>query len=174
MSGDHTASYAACEELTGEQWALVEQLIPAPPRREDRRGRPWRDTREVLGAILWVLRHNAHWPDLPGGFPPYQTCHRRFQQWVADGTLRRVLEALEEDLRGRGRLDVTECLTGDELMIAEDDEEEAGEAWERSSWQRRTAMLLLSPATRRLLRRMRSPLAQRLSHRFLSLNGLYG
>ena len=40
------------EELTDEQWAVIEPLIPEPPRREDNRGRPWRGTREVMGGVL--------------------------------------------------------------------------------------------------------------------------
>ena len=97
MSDEATTFQAECAgELADEQWAVGDPLIPTPPRRDDRRGRPWRNAREVLCGILWVLRRNAHWPNLPEGFPPYQTCHRRFQQWVSDGTLQRVLEALED------------------------------------------------------------------------------
>jgi transposase len=72
-------------ELTQEQWAAVRELIGEPPRRADGRGRPWRDTRAVLEGIVWVLRSRARWKDLPERFPPYQTCHRRFQQWVRSG-----------------------------------------------------------------------------------------
>jgi transposase len=42
------------EELTDEQWAIIAPLIPEPPRREDGRGRPWKDSREVINGILWV------------------------------------------------------------------------------------------------------------------------
>jgi transposase len=35
------------EELTDEQWAIIAPLIPEPPRREDGRGRPWKESREV-------------------------------------------------------------------------------------------------------------------------------
>ena len=38
------------------------------------------------------------WRYLPRYYPSYQTCHRRFQQWVQDGTLRSVLEWLAEEL----------------------------------------------------------------------------
>ena len=48
-------------DLTEGQWATLEPLIPKPRRRKDRRGRPWRKPREVLGAILWVLRTGAPW-----------------------------------------------------------------------------------------------------------------
>jgi len=69
-------------ELTDEQWDLIKGILPSPPQREDGKGRPRREARSVLEGILWVLRKGAPWKDLPGRFPPYQTCHRRFQEWV--------------------------------------------------------------------------------------------
>jgi transposase len=48
------------------------------------------------------------WQDLPERFPPYQTCHRRFQEWVRDGKLKKVLEILAQDLLERGKLDLSE------------------------------------------------------------------
>ena len=97
------------EELTHEQWAIISPLIHGPPRREDGRGGPWRDTREIINGVRWVLRSGSRWQDLPDRFPPYQTCHRRFQQWSRDGTLREVLEALTRDLEQRGEIDLSEC-----------------------------------------------------------------
>ena len=162
------------EELTDEQWVLIEPLIPELPRREDGRGRPWRDTREVMNGVLWILRSGARWQDLPGRFPPYQTCHRRFQQWVREGTLRRVLEALAEDLRTRGELDLSECFIDATFIVAK----KGDSGWERpsgakvrSSWRWQTAMVFLSPSTRRLLARMKSPLSKALSPKFLPLSG---
>lgn len=96
-------------ELTDRQWAILDPLILEPARRYDVRGRPWKNRRSVLNGILWVLRTGAPWADLPECDPSYQTCHRRFQQWVRSGIMRGVLEALAEDLRIRGRLDVREA-----------------------------------------------------------------
>ncbi len=98
-------------DLTKAQWAMVEPLIPKPRRRKDGRGRPWREPREVLGGILWVLRTGAPWKDLPQWYPPYQTCHRRLQHWCREGTLKRVLHALAEDLYERGAIDMNASLT---------------------------------------------------------------
>src|SRR5580693_6051473 len=95
--------------LTEEQWAILEPLLPKPVVREDGRGRPWRDPRDVLDGILWVLRTGAQWNEMPSKFPPYQTCHRRFQQWVRDDTLETVLRRLAADLRERGGLDPSEA-----------------------------------------------------------------
>ena len=156
------------EELTDEQWAVLAPLIPEPPRREDKRGRPWRDTREVIDGVLWILRSGARWQDLPDRFPPYQTCHRRFQQWSRDGTLRRVLEALAEDLRERGEVDLSECFIDATFIVAKKGDlewERPSGAKVRSSWRWQTALVFLSPSTRRLLRRMKSPLSGTLSLR---------
>src|SRR5436190_6347765 len=95
-------------DLTDAQWAILAPLLPKPRVRRDGRGRPWRDPRDVLNGILWVLRTGAPWKDLPGRYPSYQTCHRRFQRWVDNGTLRRVLKALARDLHARGGLDLSE------------------------------------------------------------------
>ncbi len=73
----------AAMDLTDEQWAVLEPVLGTMPRREDGRGRPWRESREVLDGILWILRTGAQWHTLPAEYPPYQTCHRRFQRWVA-------------------------------------------------------------------------------------------
>ena len=88
-------------DLTDAQWAVLEPHF-RPTRRADGRGRPWRETRAVLNAVLWVLRTGAAWHDLPNRYPPYQTCHRRLQQWRRNGTLTTLLTALAEDLRDRG------------------------------------------------------------------------
>ena len=156
------------EELTDEQWAVIEPHLPELPTREDGRGRPWRENREVMNGILWILRSGARWKDLPGRFPPYQTCHRRFQQWVRDGSLRRVLEALAEDLRTRGDLDLSECFIDGTFVVAK---KGGGElvrlsgAKARNSWWWQTLMVFLSPPTRRLLARMKSPLSTTLFRR---------
>jgi transposase len=154
-------------ELTDEQWGVIAPLMVNQSSGSTRRGRPSRDPHEVLNGILWVLRYDARWQDLPERFPSHQTCHRRFQQWMRDGTLRIVLEALEKDLRERGGFEATEWLNNYRAVAANDDEHEHNRSNGSSSWQQRTAMLFLSPATLRLLHRVGSPLARRLSLRYL-------
>ena len=165
------------EELTDEQWAVLAPLIPEPPRREDKRGRPWKDTREVINGVLWILRSGARWQDLPGRFPPYQTCHRRFQQWVRDGSLRRVLEALAEDLRTRGDLDLTECFIDGTFIVAKKGGTELvrlSGARARNSWWWQTLMVFLSPPTLRVLARTKSPLSATLFGRVSPVNSREG
>ena len=105
-------------DVTNEQWSVLEPLIGELPKRADGRGRPWRSSREVLNGILWILRTGAQWADLPERYPPYQTCHRRFQRWVRDGTYERILEALAQDLKERGKLDLSECFIDGTFVVA--------------------------------------------------------
>lgn len=153
-------------DLTDEQWEVLEPLVLDPPRREDGRGRPWRDPRDVLNGILWILRTGAPWKDLPERYPPYQTCHRRFQKWIEEGVLSAILEALAEDLKGRGEIDLSECYIDGTFVVAKKGGsvlERPSGARVRRSWRFQTALLLLSPSTQRVLRRTRSPLSEKLS-----------
>ena len=95
-------------EVSDEQWALLEPVL-RPRHRADGRGPPWRDTRHVLNGVLWVLGTGAQWRELPAKYPPYQTCHRRFQQWVCSGKLEVTLRLLAQRLRGQGKLNLQEA-----------------------------------------------------------------
>jgi len=143
-------------ELTDVQWELLQSFVePKTPRK--RRGRPWRDTRQVVEGVLWVLRTGAQWAELPKDkFPPYQTCHRRFQRWVREGTLVTVLRALAEDLLARGQLDLSETFIDASFSSAKKGAvrlvQHAAAKGPRS-WQLRTAMVFLSPWGLQALRR---------------------
>lgn len=153
------------EELTDEQWNLIEPLFDQPPA-VTTRGRPRRDEREVLNGVLWILRSGARWSDLPERFPPYQTCHRRFQEWVRDGRLKRVLETLAEDLLSRGKLDLSECFVDGTFASAKKGASKSAKpsgARVRKSWQWQTALVFLSPFTRNLLRRTKFDWSSKLS-----------
>jgi transposase len=95
-------------ELTDEQWEIVEPVLRAA-RRADNRGRPWHDTRAVLNGVFWVLGTGAQWRELPEKYPPFQTCHRRFQQWIRSGKLEEALKLLARHLYERGKLNLEEA-----------------------------------------------------------------
>ena len=87
--------------MTDAQWAVLAPLLP--PQRP-RTGRPARDHRTVLSAILWVLRTGAPWRDLPELFGPWATAWSRFRRWTAAGVWARVLAALQRDADRAGAL----------------------------------------------------------------------
>jgi transposase len=155
-------------DLTDKQWEVLEPLIPEPPRREDGRGRPWRDPRDVLDGILWILRTGAPWNDLPKRYPPYQTCHRRFQQWIEEGVLGKMLEALAEDLEERGQIDLSECYIDGTFVVAK----KGGVCWKDPRRGKGTKLVAFSEGScvplalhthrERVLARTNSPLLKRL------------
>jgi transposase len=145
-------------ELSDAQWELLKPLVePRTPQK--RRGRPWRDTRQVLEGVLWILRTGAQWSELPRDkFPPYQTCHRRFQQWVRMGTLVKLLRRLAEDLLARGQLDLAETFIDASFSGAKKGAVQLVQhaaAKGPRSWQSRTAMVFLSPWGLQALRLMK-------------------
>lgn len=96
------------KDINEGEWELIAPLIPGSSR-QDGRGRPRRADLEILNGILWILRTGAQWADLPGRYPPYQTCHRRFQEWVKKKVFRKILEVIAQDMERRGKLNLTEC-----------------------------------------------------------------
>ena len=74
-------------ELTDTAWAALAPLLPA----NGRRGKQWRDHRQVVNGILWRLRTGAPWRDLPERYGPWRTCYDRFVRWRRDGTWDRLL-----------------------------------------------------------------------------------
>src|SRR6266571_4942168 len=81
---------------------------PGSPRFCSRWSSP-RPDREVLDGILWVLKTGAQWNELPSKYPPYQTCHRRFSEWVRNGALAELLRVLAQDMEVRGGISLEEC-----------------------------------------------------------------
>lgn len=87
--------------LTDEQWALIADLFP-PPKPT---GRPPRDRREIVDAILWILRTGSPWRDLPEEFGPWGTVWDLFDTWNADGTLDNILQRLRSAAVDAGDID---------------------------------------------------------------------
>lgn len=87
-------------ELSDEQWALIEPLLPRA-----KTGRKPRDPRQCFNAIFWVLHTGAPWRDLPERFPPWQTAYNTFSRWRKSGLFERLLETLQMRLDRAGRID---------------------------------------------------------------------
>ena len=83
-------------DLTDPQWDVIEPLLPPEPGG----GRPRKTRmRDVLDAILYILRTGCQWRYLPGDLPPKSTVWRYFDQWRHDGTLDRVHDLLRKKVR---------------------------------------------------------------------------
>ncbi len=83
-------------DLSDAQWAILAPLIP--PAKLG--GRPREVAmREVVNAILYLLRTGCGWHSLPHDFPPRSTVYEYYGAWRDDGT-RATIHAT---LRGRVR-----------------------------------------------------------------------
>jgi len=101
-------------ELTDEQWAKLEPLLP-----RGGVGRPWHDHRRVLNGILWVLRSGAPWRDVPERYGKFRSLHARFTKWRQDGTWDGLVEALQAELDDEGMLDWSLwCVDGSNVRAA--------------------------------------------------------
>ena len=99
-------------DLTDEQWDAIKAAFRARngSGRARRAGGRGAIRATCSTAMMWILRTGAPWADLPRRYPPYQTCHRRFQKWVEDGVLERMLRATRAKTSAmRGKLDLTEA-----------------------------------------------------------------
>ena len=65
------------------------------PTAEGKRGRRWRDHREVLEAIAWRFRTGSPWRDLPGDLVPWKTAWKRHRRWSFDGTYAEIFAAVQ-------------------------------------------------------------------------------
>ena len=84
-------------DLSDEQWALIEPLIPPPRSGGDTRTT---DMRELVNAVLYVTKNGCQWRDLPHDFAPHwNTVYAYFEAWSGDGTWQRIYEALHRRWR---------------------------------------------------------------------------
>jgi len=80
--------------LSDSEWARIEPLLPSSA---GRRGRPFRDHRQVVEGIVYRLRAQVPWRELPAEFGPWQTVWKRHRRFCADGTLVQILGCLQRE-----------------------------------------------------------------------------
>jgi putative transposase len=79
--------------LDDRQWSKVEALL----RGMRGAGRPAKDNRNFVEAVLWWRRTGVPWRDLPDEFGPWKTVFNRFVRWSKAGKWTRLFVALSAD-----------------------------------------------------------------------------
>ena len=74
-------------DLTDDEWAYVEPLIP-PAKRGG--GKRRTDMRAVMNGVMYILSTGCQWRYIPKDFPPRSTLHDYFTWWHCGGTLDRI------------------------------------------------------------------------------------
>ena len=87
--------------LTDREWTRLEPLLPP----KSRKGRPQKDHRLILDALLWLGKTGAPWRDLPGRFGPWRTVATRFYRWTRVGLWDRLLAELRHITDAAGGID---------------------------------------------------------------------
>jgi putative transposase len=83
-------------DVTDEEWAILEPLIPAVKPG----GRPEEiERREIVNGILYVLRSGCPWRMLPHDLPNWSTVYLYFREWKRAGIWEQVNAALRRDVR---------------------------------------------------------------------------
>ena len=83
-------------DVTDAEFALIEPLLP-PARHGGRRRTT--DLREVLNAILYLVRTGCQWRLLPREFPPRSTVYGYFRRFWQEGIWHRIWMILLMDAR---------------------------------------------------------------------------
>ena len=80
--------------LRDDQWERIKDLLPG---RAGTEGRPARNNRLFVEAVLYRYRAGIPWRDLPERFGDFRVVHTRFSRWAARGVWQRVLAHLAEE-----------------------------------------------------------------------------
>ena len=79
-------------ELTDEEWEQIKDLFPKE--NTGKRGRPLKDSRTMLNAVVWLARSGAAWRDLPERYGSWETVYSRFRKWIDDSILDNIFHVL--------------------------------------------------------------------------------
>jgi transposase len=73
--------------LTDPQWEAIKENLPSQRKRKH-------DLRDIVDAILWILRTGSQWRNLPEQYPKWYSVYYYFRTWRDNG----ILEGLNNSL----------------------------------------------------------------------------
>lgn len=82
-------------ELTEEQWDKIKHYF------EGKKGRPYKNVRNTVNGIVWIMRSGAAWRDLPTRYDTWNAVYKCFCTWQESGLFEKIFTdlALECDLQ---------------------------------------------------------------------------
>jgi putative transposase len=83
-------------DLTHAEWQLIDYCFPKPSKKGRRRKHPFR---ELLNAVLYLVRTGCQWRNLPKDFAPWRTVYHYFRLWKRKGLWNQIHTHLREHLR---------------------------------------------------------------------------
>ena len=73
------------------------EKFPLNLSQKTKKGRPFLDQRNTLNAIIWILKTNAPWMDLPKRYGNPNTIFKIYKKWNAEGKLQ-ILKSIGVDV----------------------------------------------------------------------------
>lgn len=77
------------KELTDFQWEVIEDLFPEQEMCDH-------NLRDVINAILWLLRTGCQWRNLDSKYPPWSAVYHHFSKWKRDNRFEKMNQRLNE------------------------------------------------------------------------------
>ncbi len=110
----------AAELLPEELWSEIEPLLPPPPPRSPKGGRPPVSNRDALRGIIFVNRTGIPWQALPTEAfgVSGSSCWRRFHEWTLAGVWPRVQRRLLNRLGKLGGVDLSRAVVDSQSVRA--------------------------------------------------------
>ena len=78
--------------VSNSQWQIISKYL------DIERNRKY-ELREIINAILYLVKTGCQWRMLPGDFPNWSIVYYYFSVWKQDGTLEQIHESLIEKIR---------------------------------------------------------------------------
>jgi putative transposase len=123
-------------DLTDGQWQLIRPLLP----KRAKRGRPPIDRREIIDAVLYLVRTGCQWRQLPLDFPRWKTVYTVFWRWRKSGLWRRIHDTLRGRVRqraGKRRQPTATIMDSQSIRTAEGGEERGYDAGKKITGRKR-------------------------------------
>lgn len=81
-------------ELKNTEWERIENFLPG---RAGTVGKPAKDNRNFVNAVIWIARTGAPWRDLPERYGKWNSVWKRFRRWALQDVWGKVFKELSID-----------------------------------------------------------------------------
>ena len=75
---------------TDEEWSRIDAYFE----KKQKTGRPAKDSRELVDAILWIIKTGAPWRDLPPEYGPWKTVYNNYSRLRRSGIWDKIMQEL--------------------------------------------------------------------------------